>query len=114
MFSALDEIKRVSSQARHATRWLEHQFKLGSRFVRPQRSGERLTLPLIKGPKTKDKEALLFFQIMECCHYFTKKCTSGSTGGDGEAPVTLLTGCDIDDRRSLTFSPDGLAKSAGT
>ncbi|XP_020293816.1 protein SMG5 isoform X3 [Pseudomyrmex gracilis] len=113
VFSALDEIKRVSSQARHATRWLEHQFKLGSRFVRPQRSGERLTLPLIKGPKTKDKEALLFFQIMECCHYFTKKCTSGSTGGDGEAPVTLLTGCDIDDRRSLTFSPDGLAKSAG-
>ncbi|EZA46384.1 Protein SMG5 [Ooceraea biroi] len=111
--SALDEMKRVSSQAREATRWLETQLRRGSRFLRAQRPQERLALPLIKGPRPKDKEAWLFFQIIECCHYLTQQAKMGFTG-DGEAPVvTLLTGCNLEDRKALTFSPDGLAKSAG-
>ncbi|CAL1689413.1 unnamed protein product [Lasius platythorax] len=111
--SALDEVKRVSAQAREATRWLETQFRRGSRFLRAQRPHERLALPLIKGPRPKDKEAWLFFQIIECCHYLTQQAKVGLTS-DGEAPVvTLLTGCNPDDRKALTFSPDGLAKSAG-
>jgi len=106
-------MKRVSSQAREATRWLETQLRRGSRFLRAQRPHERLALPLIKGPKPKDKEAWLYFQIIECCHYLTQQAKIGFTG-DGEAPVvTLLTGCNLDDRKTLTFSPDGLAKSAG-
>ncbi|XP_011645937.1 protein SMG5 [Pogonomyrmex barbatus] len=111
--SALDEVKRVSAQAREATRWLEIQLRRGSRFLRAQRPHERLALPLIKGPRPKDKEAWLFFQIIECCHYLTQQAKVGFTG-DGEVPVvTLLTGCKPDDRKALTFSPDGLAKSAG-
>ncbi|XP_032668452.1 protein SMG5 isoform X2 [Odontomachus brunneus] len=111
--SALDEVKRISGQAREATRWLESQLRRGSRFLRAQRPHERLALPLIKGPKPKDKEAWLFFQIIECCHYLTQQAKVGFTG-DGEAPVvTLLTGCNPDERKALTFSPDGLAKSAG-
>lgn len=111
--SALDEVKRVSAQAREATRWLETQLRRGSRFLRAQRPHERLALPLIKGPRPKDKEAWLFFQIIECCHYLTHQAKVGFTG-DGETPVvTLLTGCNPDDRKALTFSPDGLAKSAG-
>lgn len=111
--SALDEVKRVSPQAREATRWLEVQLRRGSRFLRAQRPHERLALPLIKGPRPKDKEAWLFFQIIECCHYLTQQTKVGFTG-DGEVPVvTLLTGCKPDDRKALTFSPDGLAKSAG-
>jgi len=111
--SALDEVKRVSAQAREATRWLENQFRCGSRFLRAQRPNERLALPLIKGPRPKDKEARLFFQIIECCHFLTQQAKVGFTG-DGDAPVvTLLTGCDPNDRKTLTFSPDGLAKSAG-
>lgn len=55
----------------------------------------------------------MFFQIIECCHYLTQQAKVGFTG-DGEAPVvTLLTGCNPDERKALTFSPDGLAKSAG-
>jgi len=112
--SALDEVKRVSAQAREATRWLEVQLRRGSRFLRAQRPHERLALPLIKGPRSKDKEAWLFFQIIECCHYLTQQAKVGFTG-DGELPVvTLLTGCRSDDRKTLTFSPDGLAKSAGS
>ncbi|XP_011175572.1 protein SMG5 [Solenopsis invicta] len=111
--SALDEVKRESVQAREATRWLETQLRRGSRFLRAQRPHEHLALPLIKGPRPKDKEAWLFFQIIECCHYLTQQSKVGFTS-DGEAPVvTLLTGCKLDDRRALTFSPDGLAKSAG-
>ncbi|EFN89814.1 protein SMG5 isoform X2 [Harpegnathos saltator] len=111
--SALDEVKRISGQAREATRWLEIQLRRGTRFLRAQRPHERLALPLIKGPRPKDKEAWLFFQIIECCHYLTQQAKAGFTG-DGEAPVvTLLTGCNPDERKALTFSPDGLAKSAG-
>lgn len=107
-------MKRVSPQAREATRWLEIQLRRGSRFLRAQRPHERLTLPLIKGPRPKDKEAWLFFQIIECCHYLTQQAKVGFTG-DGELPVvTLLTGCKPDDRKAMTFSPDGLAKSAGS
>ncbi|XP_035724397.1 protein SMG5-like [Vespa mandarinia] len=111
--SALDEVKRISGRAREATRWLETQLRKGSRFLRAQRPHERLALPLIKGPRPKDKEAWLFFQIIECCHYLTQQTKVGLTN-DTEAPVvTLLTGCSPDEKRSFTFSPDGLAKSAG-
>lgn len=109
----MDEVKRVSGRAREATRWLEGQLKRGSRFLRAQRPHERLALPYIKGPRPKDKEAWLFFQIIECCHYLTQQTKVGMTN-DAETPVvTLLTGCNPDDKRVLTFSPDGLAKSAG-
>ncbi|XP_076665311.1 smg5 nonsense mediated mRNA decay factor [Andrena cerasifolii] len=111
--SALDEVKRISGRAREATRWLEGQLKRGSRFLRAQRPHERLSLPYIKGPRPKDKEAWLFFQIIECCHYLTQQTKVGLTN-DAEPPVvTLLTGCSPDDKKVLTFSPEGLAKSAG-
>ncbi|XP_014218469.1 protein SMG5 [Copidosoma floridanum] len=108
VISALDEMKRMSSHAREATRWLETQLQRGSRFLRAQRPHEKLPLPFIKGPKPKDKEAWLYFHIVECCHYLTQQSQSGGT----EIPVvTLLTG--IDDKKTFTFSPDALAKSAG-
>ncbi|KAH0539216.1 protein SMG5 [Cotesia glomerata] len=111
--SALDEMKRTSGRAREATRWLENQLQKGSRFLRAQRPQERLALPLIKGPRPKDKEAWLFFQIIECCHYLTQQNKVGLSS-DNEAPVvTLLTGISTEERKSSNFCPDGLAKSAG-
>lgn len=111
--SALDEMKKTSSKAREATRWLEGQLRKGSRFLRAQRPHERLPLPLIKGPKTKDKEAWLFFQIIECCHYLTQQTKVG-LNGDKEPPVvTLLTGFSAEERKAAIFSPDGLSKTAG-
>ncbi|XP_043276793.1 protein SMG5 [Venturia canescens] len=111
--SALDEMKKTSSKAREATRWLEGQLRKGSRFLRAQRPHERLPLPLIKGPKNKDKEAWLFFQIIECCHYLTQQTKVG-LNGDKEPPVvTLLTGFSVEERKAAIFSPDGLSKTAG-
>lgn len=109
VISALDDLKRTSSRAREATRWLESQLQRGSRFLRAQRPHEKLPLPLIKAPKPKDKEAWLYFQIIECCHYLTQQSNAGAS----EIPVvTLLTG--NDDKKIFALCPDGLANSAGS
>lgn len=106
-------MKKTSGQAREATRWLEAQLRRGSRFLRAQRPHERLPLPLIKGPRPKDKESWLYFQIIECCHYLTQQSNVEVTS-DSEIPiVTLLTGCSAEEQKALTISPEGLAKSAG-
>lgn len=87
---------------------MENQLQRGSRFLRAQRPHEKLPLPLIKGPKPKDKEAWLYFQIIECSHYLTQQ----SKAGNAEIPVvTLLTGNDV--KKLSNFGLDGLAKSAG-
>lgn len=108
--SQLDELKRTSGRAREATRWLETQLRKGSRFLRAQRTNEKLPLPFIKGPKSKDKEAWMFFEIIECCYYLTQQ----NKVADGDAPVvTLLTGCNFDEKKPSSYSPEGLAKNAG-
>lgn len=57
VLSALDQLKRESVLARDAIRWLEFQFKKGSRFLRAQTSSEVLHLPLVSYPKQKNREA---------------------------------------------------------
>jgi len=113
--SALDELKREIGRARETIRWLESQFQRGNRFLRAQRSHECLPLPRIKYPKKKDKEAWLFFQVVECCHYFSKQ-----TGAHETALVTLLTGQKsyvsgggTKDEATKGFSSLGVAKVAG-
>uniref|UniRef100_A0A1B6K720 PIN domain-containing protein n=1 Tax=Homalodisca liturata TaxID=320908 RepID=A0A1B6K720_9HEMI len=110
--SSLDEQKRVSRRARDTIRWLEAQFRQGNRFLRAQRANEHLALPLIKYPKKKDKEAWMFFQVAECCHYLSQQ---SGTRPQKDSLVTLLTGS-----RSLLspsanngFSPLGIANTAG-
>ncbi|XP_034938965.1 protein SMG5 [Chelonus insularis] len=109
--SALDEMKKTSGRAREAIRWLENQLQKGSRFLRAQRPHERTALPYIKGPRPKDKEAWVFFQIVECCYYFTQQ---NKVGLNNESPVvTLLTGTSPAERKMSTFNADGLIKTAG-
>ncbi|KAJ9575995.1 hypothetical protein L9F63_007095 [Diploptera punctata] len=112
--SALDELKREIGKARETIRWLESQFQRGNRFLRAQRSHERLQLPLMKYPKKKDKEAWLFFQVVECCHYFSQQTGIHETHPES-ALVTLLTGYKSSAKEESTkgFSPLGVAKSAG-
>nr|CAD7260865.1 unnamed protein product [Timema shepardi] len=109
--SALDKLKREVSRAREAIRWLESQFQRGNRFLRAQRNHEQLPLPLIKYPKKKDREAWLFFQVLECCHYFSQQTGVHEIQPDISV-VTLLTG-HKDEHNKMDFSPVGVAKSAG-
>ncbi|CAN7949181.1 unnamed protein product, partial [Ixodes pacificus] len=92
VISSLDLLKRESVGARESIRWLEGELRRGSRYVRSQKSHERLSLSPMKYPKRKDKEAWELFQILECCHHLEKQCPRG--GGQhqpGRVMVTLLT-----------------------
>ncbi|KAL0270450.1 UNVERIFIED_CONTAM: hypothetical protein PYX00_007862 [Menopon gallinae] len=119
VLSHLDECKRDSGRARETIRWLESQFQHGNRSLRAQKSQEKFSLPLIKYPKKKDKEAWNFFQIVECCHYFSKQ--SEFQNCHSSLLVTLLTGQkDIafasDNRKDdfgKEYSPIGVAKNFG-
>lgn len=109
--SELDELKREESRAREAIRWLEAQFQRGNRFLRAQRLHERLPLPLIKYPRKKERDAAVFFQVVECCHYFSRQA-AGAGAGEQPPVVTLLTGAAVRDENAA-FSPVGVAQSAG-
>lgn len=95
-------------------RWLESQFRQGNRFFRLQRHHERLTLPLIKYPKKKEKEAVVHIQIIECCHFLAEQEKRG-----GANLVTLLMGGAMTGGvmggadSTKEFSYVGLAQSVG-
>ncbi|KRT78356.1 hypothetical protein AMK59_6526 [Oryctes borbonicus] len=107
--SALDDLKRERLEARDAIRWLESQFHQGNRFFRAQRPQERLPIPYIKYPKKKDKDTLIYIQIIECCHYLAQQQKGASN------LVTLLLGnaSVLNNNESKDFSYVGLAQSAG-
>ncbi|KAK9693928.1 PIN domain [Popillia japonica] len=107
--SALDDLKREKLEARDAIRWLESQFHQGNRFFRSQRLQERLPIPYIKYPKKKDKDTLIYIQIIECCHYLSQQQKGASN------LVTLLLGNPsvFNNSDSKDFSYVGLAQSAG-
>lgn len=108
--SSLDDSKKEKQEARDAIRWLESQFHQGNRFFRAQRQQERLAIPLVKYPKKKDKEAFIYTQIIECCHYLAEQ-QKGATN-----LVTLLTGdpnvvSGVNGTKDMSYN--GLAQSAG-
>lgn len=109
MVSALDDLKREKIEARDAIRWLESQFHQGNRFFRAQRPHERTPLPFIKYPKKKDKQAFIYIQIIECCHYLAQQQKGASD------LVTLLLGNQnvLSNGENREISYLGLAESAG-
>lgn len=109
MVSALDDLKREKIEARDAIRWLESQFHQGNRFFRAQRPHERTPLPFIKYPKKKDKQAFIYIQIIECCHYLAQQQKGASD------LVTLLIGNQnvLSNGENREISYLGLAESAG-
>ncbi|XP_017777944.1 PREDICTED: protein SMG5 [Nicrophorus vespilloides] len=109
VLSALDDQKKEKPEAREAIRWLEKQFGQGNRFFRSQRPQEHRPIPFIKYPKKKDKDAFIYIQIIECCHYLVEQ-QKGATN-----LVTLLMG-DVNalhntENREISYV--GLAQSAG-
>lgn len=105
----MDDLKREKSEARDAIRWLESQFHQGNRFFRAQRAHEKLPLPFIKYPKKKDKEALVYIHIIECCHYLAQQQKGAAN------LVTLLIGNQniLSNGENREISYVGLAQSAG-
>ncbi|XP_066994080.2 nonsense-mediated mRNA decay factor SMG5 [Anabrus simplex] len=109
-----DSKKNEVGRVRESIRWLDAQFRHGNRFLRAQRPHERLPLPLIKYPKKKEEAAWLFFNIVECCYYFSQSSNNLRDMQLNVPVVTLLTGQRATkDDASKSFSPLGVAKSAG-
>lgn len=101
----LDKLKCSSGKVRDMIRWMEAQLKNGDRFLQAQLSHQQESIPCIKYPKKKDKEAWAFFQILECCYFLTKQSSK-----DASNLVTLVTGSNLS---SCNFNPINIAKSAG-
>lgn len=91
VISSLDMLKRESVGARESIRWLEGELRRGSRYVRSQKSHERLSLSPMKYPKRKEKEAWELFQILECCHHLERQCPRG--GHPADRPLVTLLVC---------------------
>lgn len=53
----LDKLKCSSGKVRDMIRWMEAQLKNGDRFLQAQLSHQQESIPCIKYPKKKDKEA---------------------------------------------------------
>ncbi|XP_065334944.1 nonsense-mediated mRNA decay factor SMG5 isoform X1 [Cloeon dipterum] len=111
VLEGLDNIKKESGSARESVRFLEILFREGNRFLRQQRENESLSIPLIKCPKKKDKDAIVFFKILECCNYLVQQVPRENRLENNINMVTLL--CATIDSSQKDFSPTGLAASAG-
>ncbi|GIY44732.1 hypothetical protein CDAR_266501 [Caerostris darwini] len=90
VIATLDLLKKESTAAREAMRWLESEMTKGGRNFRAQNPVEKISLLPRKYPRKKDKEAWDFYQILECCNYFAQQQQTNSKPGCHL--VTLLVG----------------------
>uniref|UniRef100_A0A1E1X9Y6 Putative nonsense mediated mrna decay factor n=1 Tax=Amblyomma aureolatum TaxID=187763 RepID=A0A1E1X9Y6_9ACAR len=113
VISSLDLLKRESVGARESIRWLEGELRRGSRYVRSQKSHERLSLSPMKYPKRKEKEAWELFQILECCHHLERQCPRG--GHPADRPMVTLLVCSGPPGAAGGLPPNAaaLARTAG-
>jgi protein SMG5 len=93
----LDVLKKDSAGSREAIRWLEAEFHKGSRYIRAQKPHEKLQ-PTLHINLKKDKEAMRFAQICDCCRYLGQQqqhqggnSNMTSAGVDLRTMVCLLT-----------------------
>lgn len=113
--------------ARNTIRFLEEQFSKGSRFLRSQRNNESLTIPLVKIPKKlgkfdklikkislflttgphSDRESSIFVQIAQFCNFIQTNNPENNI-----KVVTLLTGENLNSKKSTNISYSGILNAA--
>jgi len=89
----LDYLKKEGSGARDAIRWLEAEFKKGSRYVRAQKNHETVSLNQPKVIKKRDRDTWRFMQLLACCSYLSQQGSLEQARG----MVALLTNLDSND-----------------
>ncbi|XP_062545991.1 nonsense-mediated mRNA decay factor SMG5 [Armigeres subalbatus] len=107
VLSDLDELKKHSDGARNAIKWLEYEFSKGNRFLRSQKNYEMLPMPLFKIPKKLDREATVFYQIVQFCNHIV------TNNADKEPAdiITYLSGDSLHDRKLHNFSYIGMLEA---
>ncbi|XP_058447269.1 nonsense-mediated mRNA decay factor SMG5 [Malaya genurostris] len=107
VLSDLDELKKHSDGARNAIKWLEYEFSKGNRFLRSQKNHEVLPMPLIKVPKKLDRDANVFYQIVQFCnHIVTNHADKDSTD-----IITYLSGETLQDKKLHNSSYIGILEA---
>jgi protein SMG5 len=84
----LDILKKDNAGAREAIRWLEAECRKGNRYIRAQKPHEGLVVSQqLQKTLKRDKDALRFLQILDCCKYLAQQ----SPSCDLHSMVCLLT-----------------------
>lgn len=69
VIDSLDYMKKESVGAREAIRWLETEFRKGNRYIRAQKSNEKLQENTPKNLKKKSQEMWCLYEIFSCARY---------------------------------------------
>ncbi|GAB6020291.1 Protein smg5 [Chamberlinius hualienensis] len=108
----LDEKKKDSGKARKAIRWLETEFQKHNRYLRAQKRHERVTLPLLKYPKRRDKDAWNTFAVLECAKYFSRYGSNDKSSSNCLATILVAANksstSDEHDTKSNGYSNNNL------
>lgn len=91
VIDTLDFQKKESSGAREAIRWLESEFRKGNRYIRAQKSSEKLQTSPHRQLKKKNRDAWCILEILNCALYLSRQ---GGDFGAGSV-ISVLTTCDF-------------------
>ncbi|XP_053697862.1 nonsense-mediated mRNA decay factor SMG5 [Sabethes cyaneus] len=107
VLSDLDELKKHSDGARNAIKWLEYEFSKGNRFLRSQKNHELLPMPLIRVPKKLDRDASVFYQIVQFCNYIV----TNHADKDSADIITYLSGESLQDKKLYNSTYIGILEA---
>ncbi|XP_041372957.1 protein SMG5-like [Gigantopelta aegis] len=80
VIDSLDFMKKETSGAREAIRWLENEFRKGNRFIRAQKSNETLPGSHARQLKKKNREMWCTLEILNCARYLAQQSGTFSSG----------------------------------
>ncbi|XP_055546621.1 nonsense-mediated mRNA decay factor SMG5 [Wyeomyia smithii] len=107
VLSDLDELKKHSDGARNAIKWLEYEFSKGNRFLRSQKNYEVLPMPLIRIPKKLDRDASVFYQIVQFCNHIV----TNHADKDSADIITYLSGDPLQDKKLYNSTYIGILEA---
>lgn len=91
VIDTLDFLKKESMGAREAIRWLEAEFRRGNRYIRAQKSSEKVPDHMPKNLKKNNRDLWSMYEIFSCARYLAQQGENISSGH----MVAVLTSKDL-------------------
>ncbi|XP_048734468.1 nonsense-mediated mRNA decay factor SMG5-like isoform X2 [Ostrea edulis] len=80
VIDTLDYLKKESVGAREAIRWLESEFRKGNRYIRAQKSNEKVADNMPKNLKKNNRDLWSLYEILSCARYLAQQGENISSG----------------------------------
>ncbi|XP_078314281.1 nonsense-mediated mRNA decay factor SMG5-like isoform X2 [Crassostrea virginica] len=80
VIDTLDFLKKESVGAREAIRWLEVEFRKGNRYIRAQKSNEKVADHMPKNLKKSNRDLWSLYEILSCARYLAQQGENISSG----------------------------------